>query len=318
MANFIVTSALDLTGDGETVTGSLRAALEAANAAPGEDHLIDLSAIAGQTIRLSEAALTVNANVEITGAGVVITGDTEGNDALSVGPDGQRVTDAFANFSTDDNVRVFDILSGTVVLSDLTLTGGVAQVPNGDGNSDGSGGAISANGADVDLTLRDVTLMGNAANVDGGAVSATGAALRIEDSVLSANRAGLADGIRGTGGAVDANAVLVIVGSVFADNAALTNGGAVNTSGTSSALGAADIVSSSFINNSAGDGGAIGNFGDLTLTNVTLVDNAAVAQSFNGGQFTTGGRGGAVVNTRSLTLEQTTVTSNLANGDGGG
>ncbi len=130
--NVPTTNAVANTND--SGAGSLRQAL--ADAVSGD--VVDLSALSG-TITLASGALVVNKNLEIIGSTanrLVISGNTTN--------------------------RVFDVASGTVAFSNLTIA---------DGNAGEPGGGIANSG---DLTLESVTVSGNTTADDGGGVYNTG------------------------------------------------------------------------------------------------------------------------------------------------
>ena len=148
MANFNVTQAID-NGLGDT-EGTLSWAILQANTdgetltsgdATGSDDTITL-----QTDVQIDGVMTtlLNSNIEIIGNGFTIDGDS---------------TDA----DTDGDFRPLFVKSGEVILSDLTVTNGLAQ---GGGSGQGGGGA-GMGGAlfiyDGDVTLENVSFSNNAA-----------------------------------------------------------------------------------------------------------------------------------------------------------
>ncbi|MEM9217104.1 MAG: DUF4347 domain-containing protein [Cyanobacteria bacterium P01_F01_bin.150] len=130
LATFAVTNTND---SGE---GSLRNAIALAENNNNGDtkDIIDLSAIAGQTIRLSDSLFTISEQVEIQGNDVTIDGRNR-----------------FSIFVIDNS----DSDNDQVILSDLTLRNGLAQGGTG---TDGGGGGLGAGGA---LFVDDGTVVVN-------------------------------------------------------------------------------------------------------------------------------------------------------------
>jgi len=140
LATFAVTNTND------SGAGSLRAAIAAAennNNGGTTKDIIDLSAIAGQTINLSNSLPTLSEQVEIQGSDVTIDGQGQ-----------------FGIFVVDNS----DSRNDQVILSDLTLRNGLAQGgtgTNGGGGGLGAGGAIFLN--DGTVVVNDVEFSGNRA-----------------------------------------------------------------------------------------------------------------------------------------------------------
>ena len=148
MANFNVTQATD-NGLGDT-EGTLSWAILQANTdgetlnsgdPTGSDDTITL-----QTNVQIDGVMTtlLNSNIEIIGNGFTINGDSTDED-------------------TDGDFRPLFVKSGEIILSDLTVTNGLAQ----GGSSDQGGGGAGMGGAlfiyDGDVTLNNVTFNNNAA-----------------------------------------------------------------------------------------------------------------------------------------------------------
>ena len=116
--------------------GSLRQAILDANLNPGADVITFQPSVTG-TILLTTGEIAITDSVDIQGPGA-------------------------RSLAVDSTARIFTIsgsTSVTVVISGLTLTGGQAA---------GNGGAIANAGANV--TLRFVTVSGNNATAEGGAI----------------------------------------------------------------------------------------------------------------------------------------------------
>ena len=227
---------------GDSGVGSLREAVDAANAAAGLDVITFAAGLSGAIV-LTSGQLTISDSLEIVGPGRgVLTVD--GNSAS----------------------RVFDIplSSGDVVVSMSGLT-----VSNG--NAD-DGGGIRVQ--DESLTLDDVALVGNVALGEGGGLFADGFALTLEvrNSTISGNIA------RGGGGVYieDTGGVTVFDSVVFDGNTASENGGGISLYDPDDDV---VITSSSFTNNTAREGGGIYLYsqddGSLTISNSTVSGNTA-------------------------------------------
>ena len=144
LPSFVVTTSQDVVAaDGFT---SLREAINLANSNPGADTITFASGTGeafetGGVIRLAEAlgelALTSDVTIDGASAGgtVILTGDTANDDMKVAGT--AEITDAIANANTTDNVRVFNVMSGSANLNALTITGGVAVGATGGERSGG-------------------------------------------------------------------------------------------------------------------------------------------------------------------------------------
>ena len=166
-------------------------------------------------------------------------------DLSIVGPDARKLTIQRSPAAGTPNFRLFSIVKSVITvcnISGLTLA-------NGNAGSDLTGGAINVEPGEVWLYLREVTLRHNTAT-RGGAIASAGR-VYLDRATLHGNSV---------------------------PNAAEADGGAIfNGPG-----GKFDIDNSTLTNNSAHRGGAIMNYANFTLNNVTLSHNAA------------GGAGGAI------------------------
>jgi len=227
---------LSVTNLGDSGAGSLRAAVAAANAAPGLDT-IDI-AVTG-VIQLTSGELEINDAVTITGPGA-----------------GQVTVDA------GGHSRVFEIFDGPVslpvVISGLTMTNGSAPTheyyyAGTTLEAQESGGALvetitPANiyGVVGSLELDDVVITDSQAGA-GGAVDAGNVNLTINDSTLSGNTA-----VAGGGGLM-ASGDTTIVGTTVSDNSATAGGGG----GLWMSVGRVAVVRSTVSGNTAEWGGGI-------------------------------------------------------------
>ncbi|MEO1151864.1 MAG: choice-of-anchor Q domain-containing protein, partial [Pseudomonadota bacterium] len=324
--SLIVTTSDDIVDafDGET---SLREAIAFANGQAGDDIIsFDATVFTGgadSVIRLTQGELLITDGVTIDGASgtqVLITGDANGDDLLLPVAD-SFFTLVFGNSNIADNSRVFNIdaLNRTVVLQNLSITGGVTS---GDPGDERGAGVRLTNGS---LELKDSLVLGNFAAVDGGGVSngSDNGILTITNSSVILNQSGRVGGgldssIGGTqtiiensefnanqtvyrGGAIYANGGDTVVrGSTFTNNFAGVAGGAI-AANNGEILTA---INATFAGNSTNDiGGAVynGTSSDTTIVNSTLTNNTAV--NFGGGISNAG---------TTLTLENSILLGNMA------
>ena len=182
--------------------------------------------------------------------------------------------------------RIFHVISPTVVIQNLTISGG---------NSGSNGGGLFNNGGTVSLI--NVTLTNNFSDGGGGIFSQNGNTTVLSSTVSNNNaQSSLGGGIYFNTG------VLTVSNSTISNNTAPTGGGGLymasgqgtlNTttvSGNSesgltvSSDASLDITDSTISGNTAGGGGGISTNGTVTLTRSLLSNNTA----------TTGNNGGAI------------------------
>lgn len=281
---FTVTN-LDDSGD-----GSLRDAVEDANANPGPDD-VDFQPGLNGTITLTSGQIAITEELDINGPGA---------DQLTVsGNDASRIFNVRTGFETFE----------PVLISGLTLSDGSGQF----------GGAVYSQGAD--LRIEDSVLTGNSSRYDGGAVFAANGGFALIDSTVSGNDAEQQDG----GGLylnrvrTDQNGPLGeirISNSTIADNTSAERGGGVYLYDVS---GDTVIERSTISGNTAGErGGGISvedvyEGGSFTLDRSTVSGNEAVGSSGHGGGID------FFENTYdNVAIENSTVSGNTATGDGGG
>ena len=245
---------------------------EAVAAAAAGDAINFASSLNGQTIILS-SFITLDKSLTLQGPG-----------ASQLAISGNNLTQIFR---TDWNA------SAVILLDGLTLRNGATA---------GEGGAIFHGGSH--LLIRNCVLSDNqAAGTGGGAIWNYGN-LALTDTTLSRNKA-----LSGIGGAIANYSTLAVTSSRFTDNQA-NDGGAINNH--SGGSGQATILNSVFSGNqSTGDGGALYNYSDDTLTvhSSVLNNNSAV------------GGGGAIWNysaSKSMVrVENSTLSGNRADYGGG-
>lgn len=252
---------------------SLRAALDAANAAGG--GVIRLAAGSVHTLTGVAAVNGLEGGSGLPSVSADVT--IEGNGAV-VERSPAPGTPAF---------RIFHVTSrGRLTLRDLTVRNGLT-----DSHTDGGG--LWNTGT---LVLERVTLTGNAAGDDGGGIRNDGV-LRMVGCFVIANRAG---GDGGTGGGLYNLPVMgageaTILGTVLRGNQAADRGGAIWNSGTLSLEGSALEGNTARVG-----GGAIRNVGSMSLARCRIVGN------------TSAGRAGGVSALGPVEAADTTVAENLA------
>jgi hypothetical protein len=240
--------------------GSLRDTITSAS--PG-----DTIVVPARTYTLTSGEITINKDLTINGAGAATT-----------------------IVSGNNNSRVFNITSGTVSFSGLTITAGKVT---GAGSNNG-GAAIYKNGLG-DLTVTDSSLHDNHADITGGsnnggaAIYNNGAELTIIGTTIENNPLTVTSGTGNNGGA-----------GVYNNGNGLT----LTNSTVSSNTATLDDSSS---NN--GGGGLYNNGSALTLTG-TRVDNNLVTLS--GGAGNNNGGGGIYNNGSNMTLTESSASGNTA------
>ncbi len=325
LATYMVTTLAD------SGAGSLRAALQSANATGVADTIVFDEALAG-TINLGAAngAIPITSPVSIQGPG---------SSSMTVD----------ANATPSDKLRVFEIsdAANDVSITGLTLTGGIV---------DDGGGGILFRSADT-LTLVDTVVTGNQASSGGGIYSEYDGSIVLQSSTVSGNTAdsGKGGGIHAVDGNVSLTDSTISGNYSYGDGAGIFSqyAGNINISGSQiannkvteagyhgggiyGANGDITITGSTISGNeSKGDGGGVYSYkGSLTISNTTITGNTA---EYGGGGvfnyegdltivssvFTNNranyGSGGGIGNDRGrLTISGTQITDNQVVGDGGG
>ena len=272
LATYMVTSLAD------SGAGSLRDALQSANATGATDAIVFDEALAG-TINLTVAngALQVTSPVSIQGPGSGIV-----------------TVDAMATSS--DKFRVFEIsdAANDVSITGLTLTGGMV---------DDGGGGILFRSADT-LTLVDTVVTGNQASTGGGIYSEYEGSIVLQSSSVTGNTAESAKG----GGIHAVDGDVTLTDSTISGNYSYSDGAGI----FSQYAGNISITDSQVVNNKVTEagyhgGGIYGANGDITITGSTISGNESK-----------GDGGGVYSYKGSLTISNTTVTGNSADYGGGG
>ncbi|HSK79756.1 MAG TPA: IPTL-CTERM sorting domain-containing protein [Thermoanaerobaculia bacterium] len=288
--------------------GSLRQAIEDANAAGGADVVTFQAGLTG-TITLTTGQLAVTDSVDVQGPGAA---------ALTV--------------SANNASRVFYLYNGSalldVTISGLTVTGGSAGVGGGivdfnenlvldevtiTGNeASADGGGLWVDGSIMSLTIRNSNISGNTAGDGGGGiyVGNPGGPVLIRNTVISGNDAG------GNGGGIYFYAPYtdtMIEGSTISGNTAGSQGGGIFFYDTDGGVHA--IRGTTISGNSAANGGG--------LFLYSLDDPMILESSTISGNQATAGHGGGVYlyslyGDGFLAIRHSTVAGNSATGTGGG
>ena len=202
--------------------GSLRQAIQDANASPGSD-IIDFGVGVTGTITLTSGELLITDCLFIDGPG-----------ATKVAVSGNAAS------------RVFHVGPGIdVTIAGLTVTNGHVSGFNW------GGGIFNDSGT---LTVSNCTVSGNSAFNGGGITSTGGAMLSVIASTINGNSAA-----NSGGGIHRINGPSMVINSTFSDNSA--GGGVLSGGGGIFNLGLLRIINSTLSGNSATYGGGILNYG---------------------------------------------------------
>ena len=165
-----VLATLTVTSPSDSGSGSLREAVDIANASVGHDTIVFDEALGTHEIRLNSSEITITDALTIDGsafpAGVTIDA-SDGDSTPGTDGGGIRI------FRIDDG----DDTDAPVTLQNLTITGGDVF---------GNGGGISSAES---LTLIGTTVDTNVATGRAGGISTSGRTLTLTDSAISGNRA---------------------------------------------------------------------------------------------------------------------------------
>lgn len=187
--------------------------------------------------------------------------------------------------------RVFHVTTGTVTISDLTVSNGRDPV---------GGGILVAGGS---LSLTDATVSGNTAPADGGngglgaGILVTGASATVTNSTISGNSAVDGSNSRGQGGGLFNFSTLTVVNSTVSGNAAFFGAGIENqpAGGATATLS----LSSSTVAGNTGPGAGVDTFAFNGSTPLTRVQGSIVAQN-SGLNFLTSSEAGGTATLTSL------------------
>ena len=279
LTTFTVTSLAD------SGAGSLRQAILDANNTAGDDEIVFQSGLNG-TIALTSGQMTISETVEITGNGAA-----------------NSIIDA------QGNSRIFEISSGAVSLSGLTLQNG--QIAGNNVNyadNTNNGGAIKSLSSGT-LTISGSTITGNSTlggGAHGGAIFSDTGAIVIIESVLSGNRT-TGDGAYG-GGLFGRSGEVTITRSTLSGN--LTEGASSDGGAVFVANGSVSIKQSTLSANSTtdvfADGGAVfARNNSVVLSQSTVSGNSVQGNGARGGAVFSG-YGTVIVSQSTLTLNSST------------
>ena len=317
----LLAATYQVTNIGDSGAGSLRDAINQANANPGADTITFSSSVTG-TIGLTSGTLLITDDLDIQGPGaaaltvdgsgisVPLTGGRHHGGKGENGKSGGSATNGVPGTGTS----VFTVGSGsppggnatqqaqasfTVSISGLTISGGtstdgggiyaydtdltVSQCVVSGNTATDLGGGIAVRGYSASLLLTDSTVSNNTAFLGGG-VGTTSAAITIQRSTIANNTATTSSYYGGGGIMVhnDNNNMLTVTDSTISGNSSSYNGGGIMVRHT-----AANISNSTVTGNTAANyGGGLyfhGVYSGTTVTNSTITGNQA---SYGGGLST--------------------------------
>lgn len=359
-ATFTVTSTNDFVdaAPGDAICASanrvctLRAAVQEANALPGEDSIVLPAGVYELTRRGRNEDGAASGDLDVTDD-LVINGQTIRQTTIN-GYSNDRVIEVHAAAHlTISNLTITDGIvesgqsggglssAGTLTMSDVMVRGNRARRGDSGGSGPGDGGGLDNRGT---ASLTKVMFVGNAASNagdnlyagSGGGLHNTGT-LTLTDVTFDSNQAGDGDPVRGhfhkggAGGGLANEGTAVLQRVVFSSNSAGSGGfdGDGGPGGGMRNQGVADLSNVTFRANRAGnggsnreeqagwggDGGGLDNGGTVVLRDVRFSRNVAG----NGGQYEyggNGGNGGGMNNRHTATLLNVTFDANWA-GDSG-
>ena len=232
--------------------GSLRAAVEQANADDGADRILFKSKLSG-TISLTSGELLL-----------------DGGDIDVLGPGARKVT---VDAPGDDRAFEFRGDYGGAPPSDATLSS--LTITGGGGNT--NGGGVIAYGGDIDMTISRATITGNgdSATARGGGVYIGGSSdnrLVIDSSAISGNSSNDYGG-----GVYVRNASFSIRNTTISGNSAQYGGGMAHRYTDQEEI---ELVSSTVTGNEAGGsgGGLYENTGGVRIRSSIVAGNTAIGE----------------------------------------
>ncbi|HWD18993.1 MAG TPA: choice-of-anchor Q domain-containing protein [Verrucomicrobiae bacterium] len=320
----ILSSALSVTTAADSGAGSLRAAIAAANAAPGVPWHINLApGLAGQTLRLSSADDTAFGASAIVCSSLILI-DGSAAPGASIARDSAGVSMRFARVATNGSLTV-----NNLVISNWMAQGGAGQAGNGAGGGGGGfGGVVFNTGA---LSFSNVIFMNNAATGgaggpfagtsiggNGGGANGGAGALPYGDSGTNGGFGG------GGGGGAGANGLGGGMAGGFGAGAGGGNG-SINYGGLGGFGGGGGGGNACGGGGGLGAGGVIFNdAGSVTLNHCVFTNNTVTAGAGGNGSggITFGapghGYGSGVFNYNGqLTISNSVLSGNAAENGGG-
>lgn len=307
-----------VTNTNDSGAGSLRQAIEDANADTAADTIVFQAGVTG-TITLTTGQLEITESVTITGPGaanLTVSGNNasrvfymyNGSTDIAVEISGLTIANGYANIGAGLVNFYADLVLDSVVIRDNTATN--------------DGGGLWMDGFTVDATIRNSQITGNTAGDDGGGiyVEDTGGPLLIEDSVISGNTAAQDgggiyfydpdDSITIARTTISGNTAEGNLGRAPGGTAAYGSGGGIYTYDTDG--GTVTMADSTLSGNTAGRGGGAYFYGpDDPVDIVGSTVSGNTAQSGDGGGLN-------FYNLYSVNVRHSTIVDNAANGEGGG
>ena len=278
---------------------------------PSNDYADGVSVTVNNSTITGKIEVTVDGKEELqdgakhqlTLTGGTLTGSLSAEQGAQLYNEGTTVISDVAmakNTASDKGGAIFNSDDKTGAKGDLTLN----NVDLKDNNAN-FGGAIWNEGT---LTINGGSFEGNKANVAGAIYNADGATLTVDGVTFASNSS-----VNNVAGAINnRDGQVTIKKSTFTGNDSGTKaGGAIyNASGNLSTLGAITIAGSTFEGNKAGNGGAVwnGSDGKVDIADSTFKGNMAVAGI---------GQGGAITNADQMTITGGSFANNTAKYSGG-
>ena len=248
---------------------------------PGTDGLISLreaicaanNGAGAETIQFDSSLNGIPIQLTIVGSGEAdnAVGDLDIKADLTLTGNGAANTIIQANFASDPD-RVLQTFGGyTVVINDLTLTGGSRPV----GGDEGFSGAGILNLGD--LTLNRVQVTGNSAGYIGGGIFGWTGTVTINDSTIANN---IADQ---SGGGIYTRTALTVNNSTISGNTANGFGGGIRSESGATVLYHATIAGNvaDLDGNNVGSGGGISQ--NFDASTVTILNTIVADNTVNGG-----------------------------------
>ncbi|MHA3771808.1 right-handed parallel beta-helix repeat-containing protein [Verrucomicrobiota bacterium sgz303538] len=283
-ATFVVTNLND------SGAGSLRDAVDRANAAPGADKIVFKGDATEGEITLTSGEIDITGSVDIKGPGA-----------------GRLIIDA------QDLFRIFDIGDGTDAVKKVTISGLSMVAGNSATDTGTPGGGILTTES---LTLINSVISGCQApgGPGGGIYASTPGKVVIKNSKITGNTAGT----DGAGLWLQADSGVKVMNSLVSGNYAESNGAGVyvhiNATGTGDIL----LKNARITSNTAGvDGGGALLFNDRENASGAKVGKITVRNSLVTGNDAEGGGGIFLQGGRAL-IERSTISNNVAVEHGGG
>ncbi len=252
---------LDDSGD-----GSLRSAIDDANATPEEDRIV-FEEDMDETLKLESPLPTITSPVSVRGPGpskLTLSGDdSTGILTISLPTIGQvRVSELSMRGGLAADGGAISSFGSDLVLHHTVIS---------ENEATNSGGAISV--SEGSLTLRNALLRDNSAAYSGGAVHLYNAGMTMVHSEIASSTAG------GSGGGIGvANPIgpLAIERSQVLENGAAGNGGGISVTGGPTqplTIARSGVIGSDV----AGDGGGVSTVGSLqpVMIHVKVEDNTS-------------------------------------------